>query len=150
MLERAIKRVVASSSDLGQAEQFQVAAIGAVTPSEPAEVATTGHANAMDLSAQVSHPSTSQLGEDFSKDTAPFPAYPQLTRKVITTIASLANGDGRAAISLLELALSSSKDSDEASLLSALKRSVSTSYDRTGDSHYDAISGTSAVPQVTE
>jgi putative ATPase len=65
---------------------------------------------------------------------------PQLSSKVLATLVSLADGDARTALSLLALVLGSPLDTDEATLLTALRRSVSTSYDRTGDSHYDMIS----------
>ncbi|KAH9937723.1 P-loop containing nucleoside triphosphate hydrolase protein [Amylocystis lapponica] len=42
--------------------------------------------------------------------------------------------------SLLELVLSSPPHADPDAVLASLRRSVSTSYDRTGDSHYDMIS----------
>ncbi|KAI0949509.1 hypothetical protein AcW1_009100 [Taiwanofungus camphoratus] len=71
---------------------------------------------------------------------APFPAYPQLTPKILSSIISLSTGDARTALSLLELVLSSPPDANPDTLLSSLRRSVSTSYDRTGDSHYDMIS----------
>lgn len=64
----------------------------------------------------------------------------QLSPKVLASLISLADGDARAALSLLALVLGSSPDTDEATLLTALRQSVSTSYDRTGDSHYDMIS----------
>ncbi|EIW62725.1 P-loop containing nucleoside triphosphate hydrolase protein [Trametes versicolor FP-101664 SS1] len=69
-----------------------------------------------------------------------FAAYPQLTPKVLSTIVSLSTGDARTALSLLELVLSASSASDEEKLLSALRRSVSTAYDRSGDARYDLIS----------
>lgn len=102
------------------------------------------HNNDLPSSSQPSLGESSDVSARTVEDNPRYPSHPHLTRKVIATIASLANGDGRVAVSLLELALSSSKDSDEAVLLSALRRSVSTSYDRTGDSHYDAISGKSS------
>jgi putative ATPase len=68
------------------------------------------------------------------------PLYPQLTRRVITAIASLSSGDARVALSLLELVLQSAPATSESVLLESLRRSVSTSYDRTGDAHYDLIS----------
>lgn len=67
-------------------------------------------------------------------------AFPQLTSKILSSIISLATGDARTAISLLEVVLASPPDSKEATLLNALKNSVSASYDRTGESHYDMIS----------
>ncbi len=68
------------------------------------------------------------------------PPYPQLTRRVITAIASLSSGDARVALSLLELVLHSAPTTSESVLLESLRRSVSTSYDRTGDARYDLIS----------
>jgi putative ATPase len=70
----------------------------------------------------------------------PFPAYPQLTPRILNSIVSLSTGDARTAISLLDLALSSPTSTEEIVLLDSLRKSVSTSYDRTGDSHYDLIS----------
>jgi putative ATPase len=81
-----------------------------------------------------SHPPPSSIAD------APCPAFPQLTNKLLSSIISLATGDARTAISLLELVLKSPLDSEEAALLDALKKSVSVSYDRTGESHYDMIS----------
>ncbi|KAG6856095.1 hypothetical protein H0H87_007431 [Tephrocybe sp. NHM501043] len=67
-------------------------------------------------------------------------SFPQLTPKILSSITSLATGDARTALSLLELTIKSAKDTPEGTLLAALKRSVSASYDRTGESHYDMIS----------
>jgi len=67
-------------------------------------------------------------------------SIPQLSPKILASLVSLADGDARTALSLLALVLGSSPDTDEATLLTALRQSVSTSYDRTGDSHYDMIS----------
>ena len=58
----------------------------------------------------------------------------------MTTIASLSCGDARTALSLLELVLISDQKTPESALLESLRRSVSTSYDRTGDARYDLIS----------
>ena len=58
---------------------------------------------------------------------------PQLTPKVISSIVSLALGDARTALSLLELVLVSPKDTNESNLIFLLRQSVATSYDRTGD-----------------
>lgn len=69
-----------------------------------------------------------------------YTSFPQLTPRVISSIVSLSAGDARTAISLLELVTTSPKNIDEPSLLASLRRSVSTSYDRTGESHYDMIS----------
>ena len=67
-------------------------------------------------------------------------SVPQLSPKVLASLVSLADGDARTALSLLALVLGSPPDTDEATLLTALRQSVSTAYDRTGDSHYDMIS----------
>ncbi|KAI0074155.1 P-loop containing nucleoside triphosphate hydrolase protein [Panus rudis PR-1116 ss-1] len=85
-------------------------------------------------SSQSSTVTTASLPADVSAQ------YPQCTPEVIATIASLSNGDARTALSLLELVLHASKDSDPEMLLRQLRQSVSTSYDRTGDARYDMIS----------
>jgi putative ATPase len=69
-----------------------------------------------------------------------FPDFPQLNATIFASIISLSTGDARTALSLLEMVLTATKDADESNLLSCLRRSVSASYDRTGDSHYDMIS----------
>ena len=69
-----------------------------------------------------------------------FPAFPQLVPKILSSIVSLSGGDARTALSLLELVLSAPKTVDPDKLLVSLRHSVSTTYDRTGDSHYDMIS----------
>jgi putative ATPase len=69
--------------------------------------------------------------------------HSRLTPKIKRSIASLSDGDARTALSLLELVFSSPSTTatiSEESLLASLRRSVSTRYDRTGDSHYDMIS----------
>jgi putative ATPase len=68
------------------------------------------------------------------------PSFPQLTPRILAGIVSLSTGDARVALSLLDMVLRSSKDAQENTLLSSLRQSVSGSYDRTGDSHYDMIS----------
>jgi hypothetical protein len=76
-----------------------------------------------------------------SRSPSPPPSpYPQLTLRVKAAIASISSGDARTALSLLELVLLSPPTTPESALLDSLRRSVSTSYDRTGDSHYDLIS----------
>ncbi|KAH9858932.1 P-loop containing nucleoside triphosphate hydrolase protein [Lenzites betulinus] len=97
------------------------------------------------LTQPSSQPPSSQSGPSGSQpsmqDSAhAFPGYPQLTPKVLSTVVSLSTGDARTALSLLELVLSASPASDEEKLLSALRRSVSTAYDRSGDARYDLIS----------
>jgi putative ATPase len=88
-------------------------------------------------------PSSSPQGSSQSSTTtAVVPSQPfrQLTAKVKDTIASLADGDARTALSLLELVLSCPPTTPEHAILASLRRSVSTSYDRTGDARYDMIS----------
>ncbi|KZT72047.1 P-loop containing nucleoside triphosphate hydrolase protein, partial [Daedalea quercina L-15889] len=68
------------------------------------------------------------------------PSFPQLTLKHVSSIVSLSTGDARTALSLLELVLTAPPTSSPDAVLDALRRSVSTSYDRTGESHYDMIS----------
>ncbi|KAI0062929.1 P-loop containing nucleoside triphosphate hydrolase protein [Artomyces pyxidatus] len=85
--------------------------------------------------------SSPRLSEPSSSPNVPlFPAYPQFTPRVLTTLTSLSTGDARTALSLVELVLLSSRSTPESVLLDSLRASVSTSYDRTGDSHYDLIS----------
>jgi putative ATPase len=58
----------------------------------------------------------------------------------LQSIISLAMGDARTAISLLDLVMKSPSDSKEAVLVDSIRRSACASYDRTGESHYDMIS----------
>jgi putative ATPase len=55
-------------------------------------------------------------------------------------MASLSAGDARTALSLLEHVLLAPTDTPESALLDLMKRSVATSYDRTGETRYDLIS----------
>ncbi|KAF8444521.1 hypothetical protein L210DRAFT_3610901 [Boletus edulis BED1] len=65
---------------------------------------------------------------------------PQLTPRVIASLISLSAGDARTALSLLDLVFASKNSIQEDELLASLRQSVSCSYDRTGESHYDMIS----------
>ncbi|KAF8578718.1 P-loop containing nucleoside triphosphate hydrolase protein [Ramaria rubella] len=86
-------------------------------------------------------PSPPESSQSSSATILPSPlSYPQLTSKVKYSITSLSDGDARTALSLLELVISSPITANEHVLLTNLRRSVSTSYDRTGDPHYDMIS----------
>ncbi|KAF9461329.1 P-loop containing nucleoside triphosphate hydrolase protein [Collybia nuda] len=87
-----------------------------------------------DLPHQESNPSSRESID------IPCLSFPHLTSKIMDSIVSLSGGDARTAISLLDLVIMSPRDSDETSLLASLKKSVSASYDRTGDSRYDMIS----------
>jgi putative ATPase len=66
--------------------------------------------------------------------------HPLMTPSVQKSIVALANGDARTALGLLEQLLQVSPDTNEADIISFLRNSVSTSYDRTGDDRYDMIS----------
>jgi putative ATPase len=93
-------------------------------------------------SSQPSIPTSSQtlLEEPLSQPSAvDYPQLPHLTTRVVHTIVSLAGGDARTALSLLELVLNSSSSVDEEALLTTLRSSVSTSYDRTGDDRYGTL-----------
>lgn len=84
-----------------------------------------------------SQPQSSQAPIDSDDPIVP---YAQLTARVISCIVSLSTGDARTALSLLELVMASKPDRDEHTLLASLRQSVSASYDRVGESHYDMIS----------
>ncbi|RDB16668.1 ATPase WRNIP1 C26H5.02c [Hypsizygus marmoreus] len=101
-----------------------------------------GDAIPLTPSSDVHPPSTLETPQSSPSEAADFSCapFPQLTSKILSTVTSLATGDARTAISLLDLVLKSPVDSDEKQLLAALKRSVSASYDRTGESRYDMIS----------
>lgn len=86
-------------------------------------------------SSQSSKALPSSLGNSVA-----YSAFPHLTPRIMSSIVSLAAGDARTALSLLELVLVSPKNGEESSLLASLRRSVSVSYDRTGDNHFDMIS----------
>ncbi|KAH9053935.1 P-loop containing nucleoside triphosphate hydrolase protein [Lactarius vividus] len=91
-------------------------------------------------SPQAEPPDLTTQPVDTSGSLPPSPVYPQLTPRVKAAIASLSSGDARTALSLLELVLLAPRTTPESALLDTLRRSVSTSYDRTGDAHYDRIS----------
>jgi hypothetical protein len=67
-------------------------------------------------------------------------SIPHITEQIITSMASLAAGDARAALSLLEHVILAPADTSQSALLASLKHSVATSYDRTGGARYDLIS----------
>ncbi|KAK0212961.1 DNA polymerase III, clamp loader complex, gamma/delta/delta subunit [Desarmillaria ectypa] len=67
-------------------------------------------------------------------------AFPQITEKVIASMVSMSTGDARTALSLLELVINTPSNKTEVDIITSMKRSVSASYDRTGDSRYDMIS----------
>lgn len=89
-------------------------------------------------STPTSTPGTSQ--SSIISEELPYPSVPQLTPKILQSTISLAMGDARTAISLLDLVIKSPSDSKEGVLLDSIRRCASASYDRSGDSHYDMIS----------
>lgn len=63
-----------------------------------------------------------------------------ISSEVMKTIVNLSIGDARTALSLLELVLTSPRKATDASIISHLRRSVSSRYDRSGEDRYDMIS----------
>lgn len=97
----------------------------------------------VDLASSPVHPSsnTSESSSQPSRADADISElFPQCTSEIIASMVSLSAGDARTALSLLELVTSAPRDSDPVKMLASLRRSVSTSYDRSGDSRYDMIS----------
>ncbi|KAJ3808547.1 P-loop containing nucleoside triphosphate hydrolase protein [Lentinula lateritia] len=96
------------------------------------------------VSSQIPQPSSPPTPNGVipkSSNTIPlFPAYPHFTAAVLASITSLSSGDARAALSLLDMVLSAPKTTVEEKLIDNLRRSVSASFDRSGDSRYDMIS----------
>ncbi|CUA69546.1 putative ATPase [Rhizoctonia solani] len=102
-------------------------------PSSPPPSASTSPAPS---SAELDGASTSSN----DNSTTAWPSHPQATPKILTSISSLAAGDARTALSLLELVLGAPRTITEDKLLESLRRSVSSRYDRSGDDRYDMIS----------
>lgn len=89
----------------------------------------------------TSPPSPSIQAADLETPTAPpSAAHPHITEKIIKSVVSFSLGDARTALSLLELAIAASATTPETFLLSSLKKSVVSRYDRSGDDRYDMIS----------
>ncbi|KAL1707450.1 hypothetical protein EV121DRAFT_255831, partial [Schizophyllum commune] len=91
-------------------------------------------------SSQRASSSQTAVPSQASMDESALAAFPHITPKVTSTIVALAGGDARTALSLLELVLKASPNSEESTLINNLRKSVVVSYDRTGESHYDMIS----------
>ncbi|KAG8746621.1 hypothetical protein FRC10_004223 [Ceratobasidium sp. 414] len=87
-----------------------------------------------------SPPSSSRSSSPALTLIQPSTLYAHATPRILTSIASLAAGDARTALSLLELVLSAPPSIREDKLLESLKRSVSSRYDRSGEDRYDMIS----------
>ncbi|KAI6112532.1 P-loop containing nucleoside triphosphate hydrolase protein [Pisolithus sp. B1] len=91
--------------------------------------------------ARESHDAEPSSSEDMrgSSQESTCPSILQITERVISSMVPLSRGDARTALSLLELVLCA-KDVPEDDVIASMRHSVSTSYDRTGDSRYDMIS----------
>lgn len=63
-----------------------------------------------------------------------------ISDEIMKTIVNLSTGDARTALSLLELVLTSPSKASDTSIISHLRRSVSSRYDRSGEDRYDMIS----------
>jgi putative ATPase len=63
-----------------------------------------------------------------------------ISSEVMKSIVNLSTGDARTALSLLELVLTSPNKASDAAIISHLRRSVSSRYDRSGEDRYDMIS----------
>lgn len=142
---KAVERVVASTSEIvvPLEDAGASAAINIDAPSSSPAIPSPSHASSHTPSSSQlvpSQPDSSSQGTPPALATPPFPSYPQLTPRILASLTSLSAGDARTALSLLELVLVSAPTTPEATLLASLRNSVSTSYDRTGDAHYDLIS----------
>ncbi|GJE95442.1 P-loop containing nucleoside triphosphate hydrolase protein [Phanerochaete sordida] len=144
ILTQALRRVSSTSPS----DHAGVAHGPAPPVAEPIDLASSPATSPMLLPSSSQDPlsqstTPTQHDEDepvAEKRAAPlFPFFPALTQRVLDTIVSLCSGDARTALSLLELFLTAPQTSDD-ELLATLRRSVSTSYDRTGDDRYDLIS----------
>ncbi|KAF9071056.1 P-loop containing nucleoside triphosphate hydrolase protein [Rhodocollybia butyracea] len=87
-----------------------------------------------------SSPAYSNSDEGSFSSSTLLPAYPHFTPRVLTSLTSLSTGDARTALSLLDVVLSAPQTTSEDKLIDNLRRSVSASFDRSGDSRYDMIS----------
>ncbi|KAK0225795.1 DNA polymerase III, clamp loader complex, gamma/delta/delta subunit [Armillaria fumosa] len=102
-------------------------AIGKMSPKVDADGADPQQVSSSQGLSQSSHSNVPQ-------------SFPQITDHVIASMVSMSAGDARTALSLLELVINTSSTKAEADIITSMKRTVSTSYDRTGDSRYDMIS----------
>jgi putative ATPase len=117
-------------------------AVERISPSDPCRPPSN---ETMGSQSETSSPTLDSIpssapSQASSVSLTPYPSFPQLTSRILASIVSLSAGDARTALSLLDLVLTSSRSSKEDDLLSSLRRSVSASYDRAGESHYNMIS----------
>ncbi|KIM30721.1 hypothetical protein M408DRAFT_66262 [Serendipita vermifera MAFF 305830] len=94
------------------------------------EEITTILTNAIQRASQV----------DANQEVEPDRGLRPISSEVMKTIVNLSIGDARTALSLLELVLTSPRKATDASIISHLRRSVSSRYDRSGEDRYDMIS----------
>ncbi|KAL4066431.1 DNA polymerase III, clamp loader complex, gamma/delta/delta subunit [Scleroderma yunnanense] len=113
-------------------QEIIVGAIGRVSHQRDAADVNPFDDSDLLYSKDSTQPMSSQEGCRFS-------SFPHITDRVLSSIVSLSTGDARIALSLLELVLCTNNIKED-DLIASLRRSVSTSYDRTGDSRYDMIS----------
>ncbi|CCA68520.1 related to MGS1-Maintenance of Genome Stability 1 [Serendipita indica DSM 11827] len=88
----------------------------------------------------TSLPSSSQTLVEGQVEVKPEPRLREIAPEVMKTIVNLSMGDARTALSLLELVLTSPAKVSDKAVISLLRRSVSSRYDRSGEDRYDMIS----------
>lgn len=135
-LEKIVSQAVRRASADTESDSRDNAARHAAEPTS----SPTLPSSSLPPSSQLHDPLTQSSSTTIDSEQPHFPSFPPLTPKIFHSIVSLSAGDARTALSLLELVLSSPTTADPERLLASLRKSVSTSYDRTGDDHYDTIS----------
>lgn len=129
-----------SDEDIAQIITRAVRRVSPTTVEREAPHYTTEAPPSVLLNSSPPPPSEDEHKQPATTSKLQFPGLPQLTGKILSSIISLSSGDARTALSLLELVLSAPPTFHHDKLLASLRQSVSTSYDRTGDSRYDMIS----------
>ncbi|KAI0307478.1 hypothetical protein B0F90DRAFT_1664594 [Multifurca ochricompacta] len=140
IIMRAVARVTSSELD----ERYKAAA-SATLPHDLSSTHSSPPPSSPLESPQLSSQSNVALELAIPTSMSPglqpfFPKYPHVTHQIIRSMASLSAGDARIALSLLEHVLLAPADMSESTLLDSMRRSVVTSYDRTGDTRYNLIS----------
>ncbi|KAH9964563.1 P-loop containing nucleoside triphosphate hydrolase protein [Russula dissimulans] len=141
IITKAITRVASSEQDKGRVVAVPLSSHGPL-------LSDISVLSSPPTSSPIQSPRLSSQSDDtleFSVQTLTsskpmFPQYPHITHQIISSMASLAAGDARTALSLLEHILLAPTETSESALLDSMKRSVATSYDRTGDARYNLIS----------
>lgn len=70
----------------------------------------------------------------------PRPKLRGISPEIVRTIVNLSLGDARTALSLLELVLTSPDKCSDGAIISQLRRTVTSRYDRSGEDRYNMIS----------